>query len=81
VKVYPNPNDGQFTLAVEMQRSMDMRVGLYDMVGKQVWLDQDLGNQTSLRKEYDLSDLPDGVYFLRIHADDQMTVQKLIKQQ
>jgi hypothetical protein len=80
VNVYPNPNDGQFTLEVEMQRSMDMRVGLYDMVGKQVWLDQDLGNQTSLRKQYDLSAIPDGVYFLRIHADDQMTLQKLIKQ-
>ncbi len=81
VNVYPNPNSGQFTLEVEMQRSMDMTVGLYDMVGKQIWLDKDLGNSSSLRKQYDMSQIPDGVYFLRIHADDQMTVQKLIKQQ
>ncbi|MDB4655866.1 HYR domain-containing protein [Flavobacteriales bacterium] len=81
VNVYPNPNNGEFTLEVEMQRSMDMSVGLYDMVGKQVWLDQGLGNQTSLRKQYDLSSIPDGVYFLRINADNQMMVQKLIKQQ
>ena len=81
VNVYPNPNNGQFTLEVEMQRSMDMSVGLYDMIGKQVWLDQDLGNQTSLRKAYDLSEVPDGVYFIRVYADNQMTVLKLIKQQ
>lgn len=81
VQVYPNPNNGQFTLEVEMQREMDMSVGLYDMIGKQVWMDIDLGETTNLRKQYDLSELPDGVYFLRIFADDQMMVQKLIKQQ
>lgn len=81
VSVYPNPNNGQFTVEVEMSRQMDITVGLYDMVGKQVWLDEGLGNTSSLRKQYDLSHMPDGVYFLRIYADDQMTVQKLIKQQ
>lgn len=81
VNVYPNPNSGQFTVEVEMATQMDITVGMYDMVGKQVWLDQDLGNTSSLRKQYDLSHLPDGVYFLRIYADNQMTVQKLIKQQ
>lgn len=81
VAVYPNPNNGEFTLEVEMAREMDMTVGLYDMVGKEVWLDQDLGEVSNLRKQYDLTALPDGVYFLRIHADDQMTVQKLVKQQ
>jgi hypothetical protein len=81
VSVYPNPNNGQFTVEVEMARQMNMTVGLYDMVGKQVWLDEGLGNTSSLRKQYDLSHMPDGVYFLRIYADNQMTVQKLIKQQ
>ncbi len=81
VIVYPNPNSGQITLEVEMQRSMDMSVVLYDMVGKQVWIDTDLGNTASLRKQYDLSELPDGVYFLRVHAAEQMTIQKLDKQQ
>ena len=81
VSVYPNPNSGEITLEVEMQDQVDLAVGLYDMVGKQVWLDSDLGQASSLRKQYDLTELPDGVYFIRIYADDQMTVQKLIKQQ
>jgi hypothetical protein len=81
VSVYPNPNNGEITLEVEMQHEAELTVGLYDMVGKQVWMDSDLGQLTTLRKQYDLSSLPDGVYFIRIFADDQMTVQKLIKQQ
>lgn len=81
VSVYPNPNDGRFTLEVEMDKEMEMTVGLYDMIGKQVWIDTDLGETTSLRKQYDLSELPDGIYYLRIFADNEMTVQKLIKQQ
>ena len=81
VNLYPNPNNGQFTLEVEMQQAMNMTIGLYDMVGKQVWLDESLGSASSLRKHYDLTDMPDGVYFLRIYADNQMTVAKLIKQQ
>ncbi|MCB0754690.1 MAG: T9SS type A sorting domain-containing protein, partial [Flavobacteriales bacterium] len=81
VVVYPNPNNGEITLEVEMQKEAELTVGLYDMVGKQVWIDSDLGQVTTLRKQYNLSALPDGVYFIRIFADDQMTVQKLIKQQ
>lgn len=81
VNVYPNPNNGEITLEVEMQNEAELTVGLYDMVGKQVWIDSNLGETTNLRKQYDLNELPDGVYFLRIFADDQMTVQKLIKQQ
>ena len=80
VSVYPNPNNGQFTLEVEMARQMDITVGLYDMVGKQVWMDSRLGNTDSLRKQYDMTDIPNGVYFLRIYADNQMTVEKIIKQ-
>ena len=68
------------TLDVEMQRSMNITVELHDMIGSQIWLDNALGNTSTLRKRYDLSSLPDGVYFLSIFADGQMTVQKLIKQ-
>ncbi|MCF8465742.1 MAG: HYR domain-containing protein [Flavobacteriales bacterium] len=80
VSVYPNPNSGQFTLEVELARQMDVTVGLYDMIGKQVWLDSRVGNTDSLRKQYDITEIPNGVYFLRIYADNQMTVQKIIKQ-
>lgn len=81
VSVYPNPNSGQFTVEIELAQQQNLSIGLFDMIGKQVWLDDAIGNTTQLRKQYDLSEMPDGVYFLRIYADEQMTVTKLIKQQ
>ena len=81
VLVYPNPNNGHITLEISLNQHRDIHIGMYDMVGKQVWSDKEIGFTDQIRKQYDLSTLPDGVYFLRIYADDQMTVQKLIKQQ
>ncbi|TNF32417.1 MAG: T9SS type A sorting domain-containing protein, partial [Bacteroidetes bacterium] len=81
VHVYPNPNNGLIMVEVDMNSDVELSIGLHDMVGKQIWVDEDLGETSNLRKQYDLTSLPDGVYFLRIYADDQMTVQKLVKQQ
>lgn len=80
VKVYPNPNDGNFTIEIGLNQSRNLSIGLHDMVGKQIWLDDAIGSTSQLRKQYDLSEMPNGVYFLRVFADNQMTVIKLIKQ-
>jgi hypothetical protein len=80
VSVYPNPNNGAFTVEVELAQQRNLSIGLYDMVGKQIWLDDAIGTTDQLRKQYDLGQMPDGVYFLRVFADNQMTVYKVIKQ-
>lgn len=80
VSVYPNPNNGQFMLDITLNSSRRMTVEMFDMVGKSIWTDATMGTTDQLRKQYDINDLPSGIYFLRVMADTQMNVVKVIKQ-
>lgn len=80
VSVYPNPNNGEFMVDITLNASRRMTVEMHDMVGKIIWTDATLGVTDQLRKQYDINELPNGIYFLRVTADTQMNVVKIIKQ-
>jgi len=80
VSVYPNPNNGEFMVDITLNASRRMTVEMHDMVGKIIWTDATAGVTDQLRKQYDINDLPNGIYFLRVTADTQMNVVKIIKQ-
>jgi len=80
VSVYPNPNNGEFMVDITLNASRRMTVEMHDMVGKIIWTDATMGTTDQLRKQYDINDLPNGIYFLRVTADTQMNVVKIIKQ-
>lgn len=80
VRVYPNPNNGEFIVDITLNASRRMTVEMHDMVGKIIWTDATMGTTDQLRKQYDINELPNGIYFLRVTADTQMNVIKVIKQ-
>ncbi|MCF8257413.1 MAG: T9SS type A sorting domain-containing protein [Flavobacteriales bacterium] len=80
VSIYPNPNNGAFMVDIALNTSRRMTVEMFDMVGKTIWTDAAIGITDQLRKQYDINDLPNGIYFLRVTADTQMNVIKVIKQ-
>ncbi len=75
-EVIPNPNSGEFTLAIEgMTGSYDVQV--VDMVGKEVFVQR---NNVGSRLKMDISEQSKGIYFVRIQAQDEAHVVKIIKQ-
>ena len=72
VKVYPNPTVGQITVeADEMQL-----IELYDGVSRRI----DRRTVESGSSTLDLSNLPTGIYYLRVKTANGTVIKKIIKQ-
>lgn len=70
ISIFPNPADEYFTLNPRINEIENIVV--YDLSGKRIKI-------FSVQEEYSISDLPSGVYFLKISGNRQQSLIKLIK--
>ena len=77
-KIYPNPTTGEFTLEQRGEKvNGNVIVEVYGMTGEKVLTSK----MTDERKhQFSLSDVPFGIYFVKIVAGDVVETTKLIKQ-
>ncbi len=78
VEVKPNPTRDQIEVSFTLEEPKEVTIAIYDVSGrfkKEVFKDRVEGQKTSLRLH--ISELPAGVYFLKIKADDFSCVKKL----
>jgi hypothetical protein len=75
--LYPNPTNGNFTIVQkgDMQYG-NVKVEVYGMHGDQVLSAQMIGEKTH---EFITADLPAGLYFVKVVADDYVETIKLVK--
>ena len=79
INIYPNPFKGQTTIEFDMSRSAAITLKIVDQVGKQVktsFIDSHKGIN---RQDLDLSDLPEGIYFVQFEVEGAIFNHKLIK--
>ena len=69
IVVYPNPVED----VINIVSNLDIRVNLYDMSGK-------ILKQNITEKQIDLSNLPQGVYFLNIEHEGNIYNKRIIKE-
>jgi len=79
-EVYPNPTNGNINLAFEVEEQHDLVIALYDPLGKQL---VELQSQKTFTpgiyvEEYQLEDVPNGLYFLKVESQDGTAIKKLI---
>jgi len=80
MKVYPNPNDGNFMVKYNLENNSDVRITLMDVSGKMIE-DTIIPDQKQGENLYqkDIQQLIDGgVYFLTIDAGYEKAMQKII---
>jgi hypothetical protein len=75
VKVYPNPSSGDFTFEITNTDDKNIFISIYDAIGKKIGFDL-LKKSTS---NYQISNLPPGVFSAEIICGENKKVIKLVK--
>jgi len=83
IELYPNPTTSQFKLITDNWRGSVkvLKVEVVDLFGHVL----ELNNNRTIEQlnnsaiEFDISNLPPGIYLLRIYLENQMIVKKIIK--
>jgi hypothetical protein len=74
--VYPNPTSGTVTISTAATQSGDVIVELYSTDGKLI---RNENHQQANIISISITDEPVGTYILRITANGQVSVQRLVK--
>jgi hypothetical protein len=73
INVYPNPNDGKFSLKSEIN---DGSVEIYNLLGELIYSNDKFNNQQSI----DLSSQPKGLYVIQLNGKNTIYKKKIIIQ-
>lgn len=74
--VYPNPNNGEFTVSVRLDKQADVKIRVINMIGQEI-SNRMITNTVGGTYSMDLSAQPNGIYFVEITSDNSILVKKI----
>jgi hypothetical protein len=77
LQVYPNPSNGIFRLAVGKNKSQDIQINVYSMMGTKVYSNENMEEGINTIS-VDLTKQPAGVYFFDINTPQGKTIKRLV---
>ncbi len=77
VRLMPNPNNGQFSILATLAREQDLTFTIMNYMGQTLGVNKEY-NVSSRVFDIDMSNNPNGVYFVEISNGNQKTVKKLV---
>ncbi|RLD72924.1 MAG: hypothetical protein DRI98_00675 [Bacteroidetes bacterium] len=75
--VYPNPSNGLLFVELSKEFEKELILEIMDPLGK-ILFHQVIPPNMLIQEEYDLSDQPAGIYFIRIYHNSFQTLRKLM---
>jgi PKD repeat protein len=78
VQLFPNPNDGFFTLRLEGPSSSEpWQISLYDLLGRRLWHQEASFQLGYLQQELDVRGIASGLYLLELRSGNRMLHRKV----
>ncbi len=68
--IYPNPNNGQFTIELESNQQQKLDLNIFDVLGRQVFYTELLKLSPEQEFQLSLPDFQEGMYFIELTAND-----------
>lgn len=76
VSLYPNPNNGNFTLNGKMDNNKPVTIQVMNVVGQVMFEEVALPEGGQLNKQLSLANIPEGVYLLHLKTDSGSSTLK-----
>ncbi|MCF8258521.1 MAG: T9SS type A sorting domain-containing protein [Flavobacteriales bacterium] len=80
VALYPNPNNGLFSLRGEMESAADVTITVMDLTGRQVAASMMVANVRTFNVPLNLTGLANGLYMVRVQSASGETTVRFSKQ-
>jgi S1-C subfamily serine protease len=81
LSLFPNPNQGKFTLSFDAPAEQPTSVRISDLSGREIYREDLVRIEGNYTKELDISNNTEGIYLLQIVQGDKILVKKLLLQQ
>ncbi len=80
IQVYPNPNNGNFTIKLELEEKEAINFKIFSALNKVVFEEKSLAIESDYSKTINLSMFASGIYYLQITGENTSLVKKIIIQ-
>lgn len=75
--IYPNPNNGNFTVQFNSTSNNEVKIGVHDVRGRQIF-DKSYQNNGLFNQSLNLNNVQSGVYFVTVQDGSRKTMKKII---
>lgn len=74
----PNPTSGTAQIRASFDRAVDVQVEVLNLLGQRIW-ETNASHTNDVSETLDLTNVPDGLYLVRLTVDGQVLTRKLVK--
>ena len=76
--VFPNPSNGQFNIEIQSINNKPVQMRIFNAFGSEVYNEDNLIVNGFTTKVVDLSNFPEGIYYLNLHGDGANIIKKIV---